>query len=102
MKKAQVLTGELMESPVGYQAPNLDREGLARHPQKLGPGAPDLWCVDDFAMREHTPTQSDDRYDLLADRASAAQPLVLTSNRAPKDWYPLFPNPSSPSRRSTG
>jgi DNA replication protein DnaC len=19
--------------------------------------------------------------------------LILTSNRAPKDWYPLFPNP---------
>ena len=22
-----------------------------------------------------------------------AAPLILTSNRAPKDWYPLFPNP---------
>ncbi|MDT5230769.1 MAG: hypothetical protein QOI39_1269, partial [Mycobacterium sp.] len=26
-------------------------------------------------------------------RAIAAKPLILTSNRAPKDWYPLFPNP---------
>ena len=49
--------------------------------------------VDDFAMREHTPTQSDDLYDLVSDRAIAAKPLILTSNRAPKDWYPLFPNP---------
>ena len=49
--------------------------------------------VDDFAMREHTPTQSDDPYDLVSDRAIAAKPLILTSNRAPKDWYPLFPNP---------
>jgi DNA replication protein DnaC len=28
--------------------------------------------VDDFAMREHTPTQSDDLYDLVSDRAVAA------------------------------
>src|SRR5215213_3490031 len=47
----------------------------------------------DFPMREHTPTQSDDLYDLVSDRAIAAKPLILTSNRAPKDWYPLFPNP---------
>jgi len=49
--------------------------------------------VDDFAMREHTPTQSDDLYDLVYDRAIAAKPLILTSNRAPKDRYQLFPNP---------
>lgn len=38
-------------------------------------------------------SQSDDLYDLVSDRAIAAKPLILTSNRAPKDWYPLFPNP---------
>jgi hypothetical protein len=54
---------------------------------------PLVLIVDDFAMREHTPTQSDDLYDLVSDRAIAAKPLILTSNRAPKDWYPLFPNP---------
>lgn len=54
---------------------------------------PLLLIVDDFAMREHTPTQSDDLYDLVSDRAIAGRPLILTSNRAPKDWYPLFPNP---------
>ena len=54
---------------------------------------PLVLVVDDFAMREHTPTQSDDLYDLVSDRAIAAKPLILTSNRAPKDWYPLFPNP---------
>ena len=52
---------------------------------------PLVLIVDDFAMREHTPTQSDDLYDLVSDRAIAAKPLILTSNRAPKDWYPLFP-----------
>jgi predicted ATPase len=25
--------------------------------------------------------------------AFAGRSLVLTSNRAPQDWYPLFPNP---------
>ncbi|BBY59832.1 putative ATP-binding protein in insertion sequence [Mycolicibacterium sarraceniae] len=55
--------------------------------------APLVLIVDDFAMREHTPTQSDDLYDLVSDRAIAAKPLILTSNRAPKDWYPLFPEP---------
>ncbi len=54
---------------------------------------PLVLIVDDFAMREHTPTQSDDLYDLVSDRAITAKPLILTSNRAPKDWYPLFPNP---------
>ena len=45
---------------------------------------PLVLIVDDFAMREHTPTQSDDLYDLVSDRAIAAKPLILTSNRAPK------------------
>ena len=53
---------------------------------------PLVLIIDDFAMREPT-TQSDDLYDLVSDRAIAGKPLVLTSNRAPKDWYPLFPNP---------
>src|SRR5262249_12570662 len=54
---------------------------------------PLVLIVDDFAMREHTTTQSDDLYDLVSDRAIAGKPLILTSNRTPKDWYPLFPNP---------
>ena len=45
---------------------------------------PLVLIVDDFAMREHTPTQSDDLYDLVSDRAIAAKPLILTSNREPK------------------
>ena len=54
---------------------------------------PAVLIIDDFAMREHTTTGSDDLYDLVSDRAIAGKPLILTSNRAPKDWYPLFPNP---------
>ena len=42
-------------------------------------------------MRELTAPQADDLYELITERAS--RPLILTSNRAPADWYPLFPNP---------
>ena len=35
--------------------------------------------------------QADDLYELITERAGKS--LVLTSNRAPADWYPLFPNP---------
>ena len=52
-----------------------------------------MLILDDFAMREHTATQADDLYELISDRAVNGRPLILTSNRSPKDWYPLFPNP---------
>jgi len=37
--------------------------------------------------------QADDLYELISDRAVNHRPLILTSNRQPIDWYPLFPNP---------
>lgn len=52
---------------------------------------PDLLILDDFAMRDFTPTQADDLYELITERGGRS--LVLTSNRRPEDWYPLFPNP---------
>jgi len=52
---------------------------------------PHLLILDDFAMRELTPAQADDLYELITERAGSS--LILTSNRAPQDWYPLFPNP---------
>jgi DNA replication protein DnaC len=49
--------------------------------------------VDDWAMREFTAAAADDVYELLADRIGRpGHALVLTSNRSPADWYPLFPN----------
>lgn len=54
---------------------------------------PDLLILDDFAMRELTAAQADDLYELISERSQAGRSLVLTSNRAPMDWYPLFPNP---------
>jgi DNA replication protein DnaC len=54
---------------------------------------PDLLILDDFAMRELTATQADDLYELVSERAQATRSLIITSNRSPVDWYPLFPNP---------
>lgn len=54
---------------------------------------PAVLILDDFAMREHTAMQADDLYDLVTARAAAGRSLILTSNRSPADWYPLFPNP---------
>ena len=52
---------------------------------------PAVLVLDDFAMRELTATQADDLYELISERAGRS--LILTSNRAPADWYSLFPNP---------
>ena len=42
-------------------------------------------------MREFTAAQADDLYELISERAGKS--TIFTSNRAPADWYPLFPNP---------
>jgi DNA replication protein DnaC len=52
---------------------------------------PSLLIIDDFAMRELTPTQSDDLYELVTERAGKS--LIATANRGATDWYALFPNP---------
>ena len=54
---------------------------------------PHVLIPGDFAMREFTPSQADDLYELTSERAAAAHSLILTANRSPTDWYPLFPNP---------
>jgi DNA replication protein DnaC len=54
---------------------------------------PALLIVDDWAMREFTATQADDVFELLTERLERpGRSLILTSNRSPSDWYPLFPN----------
>lgn len=53
---------------------------------------PDLVILDDFAMREYTVAQTEDLYELISRRYRRGS-LVLTTNREPKDLYPLFPNP---------
>jgi hypothetical protein len=42
-------------------------------------------------MRELTAPQAGDLYELITERAGKSP--ILTSNRAPADWYPLFPDP---------
>jgi len=53
---------------------------------------PDLLILDDFAMKEFTVAQTEDVYELIDGRVGRSS-LVVTSNRSPQDWYPLFPNP---------
>jgi DNA replication protein DnaC len=53
---------------------------------------PNLLILDDFAMKEFTKTQAEDLYELVDLRHNSSS-MIVTANRAPKDWYPLFPNP---------
>lgn len=61
---------------------------------------PAVLVLDDFGMRELTTAQADDLYELTTERAGRS--LILTSNRAPADWYPCSPTPSSPNPSRTG
>lgn len=54
--------------------------------------APELLILDDFALREYTVTQAEDLYELVSRRHRRGS-LILTTNRAADDLYPLFPNP---------
>ena len=53
---------------------------------------PDLLILDDFALKEFTKTQAEDLYELIDQRYRSSS-MIVTANRSPKDWYPLFPNP---------
>ncbi|EOT04771.1 transposase [Streptomyces noursei PD-1] len=52
---------------------------------------PNALILDDFAMRQLSAAQADDLYELVSERQGRS--LIITNNRAPSDWYPLFPNP---------
>jgi len=52
----------------------------------------DLLILDDFGLREFTVQQGDDFFELVSERHKTGS-MILTSNRAPTDWYGLFPNP---------
>jgi predicted ATPase len=58
---------------------------LRRYPQN------DVLILDDFGMRELTPTQAEDLYELICAKFRTGS-MIVTSNRAPTDWYALFPN----------
>jgi len=52
----------------------------------------DALILDDFAMQDFTSSQAEDLYQLVDERIGRSS-LIVTSNRSPQDWYPLFPNP---------
>jgi DNA replication protein DnaC len=52
---------------------------------------PDLLLLDDFGMQDFTPAQGEDLYQLIDERVGRGS-LIVTSNRSPQDWYPLFSN----------
>ena len=52
------------------------------------------------ASGDSPPPRADDLYELITERAR--KPVIITSNRAPADWYPLFPNPVVADPCSTG
>ncbi len=54
---------------------------------------PSVLILDDLAMREFTPGQADDLYELVTERTKKS--LIITANRAANDWYSLFPIPFS-------
>jgi DNA replication protein DnaC len=52
----------------------------------------ELLILDDFGLRGFTDQAGDDFFELVSERHKHGS-MVLTSNRAPSDWYGLFPNP---------
>jgi DNA replication protein DnaC len=54
--------------------------------------SPALLILDDFGMREFSIPQAEDLYELVNRRYRRGS-FIITANRAPKDLYPLFPNP---------
>ncbi|MGW0590789.1 IS21-like element helper ATPase IstB [Streptosporangium sp. NPDC002607] len=68
--------------------------GHADHtwPKRLAELArPALLILDDWGMRELTAAQADDLYELISERSGKS--MIITSNRAPEEWYRQFPNP---------
>jgi DNA replication protein DnaC len=54
--------------------------------------APDLLIVDDFGLSALTSIQAEDFYEIVSERHPKSS-LMITSNRPPQDWIPLFPDP---------
>jgi DNA replication protein DnaC len=54
--------------------------------------APDLLIIDDFGLSPLTLTQAEDFYEIVAERHLQSS-IIITSNRPPQDWVPLFPDP---------
>lgn len=53
---------------------------------------PDLLIIDDFGLTSLSPTQAEDFYEITTERHLKSS-IIITSNRPPQDWIPLFPDP---------
>lgn len=53
---------------------------------------PDLLIIDDFGLTALTHTQDEDFSEIVTERHLKSS-LIITSNRPPQDWIPLFPGP---------
>jgi len=53
---------------------------------------PDLLIIDDFGLTPLNATQAEDFYEIVSERHLKSS-LIITSNRPPHDWVPLFPDP---------
>jgi len=53
---------------------------------------PDVLIIDDFGLSALTSTQAEDFYEIVAERHLKSS-MIITSNRPPQDWIPLFPDP---------
>jgi DNA replication protein DnaC len=53
---------------------------------------PDLLICDDFGLTALTPAQAEDFYEIVTERHLKSS-MIITSNRPPQDWVPLFPDP---------
>lgn len=53
---------------------------------------PDLLIIDDFGLKAMNFTQAEDFYEIVAERHLRGS-IIVTSNRTPADWLPLFPDP---------
>ena len=80
-------TSKLLVDLAGGHADGTFTKRLAAHAK------PAVLILDDFALREFTAQQADDLYELVSQRVADGNPLIITANRAPQYWYPLFPNP---------
>jgi len=53
---------------------------------------PDLLIIDDFGLKPLHPPAPEDLYDIIDGRYEKRS-IILTSNRAPAEWYDLFGDP---------
>jgi DNA replication protein DnaC len=80
-------TSKLLADLAGGHADGTFTKRLTAHAK------PAVLILDDFALRQFTAQQADDLYELVSQRITDGACPIITANRAPQDWYGLFPNP---------